>query len=78
MKKRNADSQIIRKKEFSCVKKHRWFVIGFHLYIYPSDPPIGDFEALKSWKPQKKGIWETLKFRWHTRVWSYAVYSDKI
>lgn len=56
----------------------RWFVIGLHLYVYPPDPPVGDFEALKNWKPEKKGVWETLKFRWHTGIWSYAVYSDEI
>lgn len=56
----------------------RWFVIGLHLYVYPPDPLVGDLEALKNWKPEKKGVWETLKFRWNTGIWSYTVYSDEI
>lgn len=56
--------------------KNRWFIIGLHLYVYPPDPEVGDMEALRKWKPVKKGIWETLKFRWHTGIWSYTVYSS--
>lgn len=60
------------------MSKARWFVIGLHLYVYPPDPAVGDMDALKHWKPEKKSIWETLKFRWHTGIWSCTVYSDSI
>lgn len=54
------------------MKHLRWFVIGLHLYIFPPDPEVGDMAALKNWKPKEIGIWETLKFRWYTGIWSYA------
>lgn len=54
------------------MKNLRWFVIGLHLYIFPPDPEMGDFAALENWRPRRMGIWETLKFRWYTRTWSYA------
>lgn len=50
----------------------RWFVIGLHLYVFPPEPEVGDIEALHNWIPQKKGIIETLKFRFHTGIWSYT------
>lgn len=46
----------------------RWFVIGLHLYVFPPEPEVGDIEALHNWIPQKKGIIETLKFRFHTGI----------
>lgn len=51
--------------------KIKWFIIGVHLYVFPPDPKVGDIETLKNWKPVKIGIVETLKFRWHTGIWSY-------
>jgi hypothetical protein len=53
------------------MNKIKWFVIGFHLYVFPPDPKVGDIEALINWKPEKKGVLETLKFRWHFGIWSY-------
>ena len=51
----------------------RWFVIGLHLYVFLPEPEVGDIEALHNWIPQKKGIIETLKFRFHTGIWSYKL-----
>ena len=28
------------------MNKIKWFVIGFHLYVFPPDPKVGDIEAL--------------------------------
>ena len=53
------------------MNKIKWFVIGFHLYVFPPDPKVGDIEALINWKPEKKGVLETFKFRWHVGIWSY-------
>ena len=50
----------------------RWFVIGLHLYVFPPEPEVGDIEALHNWIPQKRGLIETLKFRFHTGIWSYT------
>lgn len=50
------------------MNKIKWFVIGFHLYVFPPDPKVGDIEALINWKPEKKGVLETLKFRWQEMV----------
>lgn len=52
--------------------KTRWFIIGFHLYVFPEDPQLGDFQALRNWIPQRKGIFETIKFRFQTGIWSYT------
>ena len=54
------------------MNRMRWFVIGLHLYVFPPEPEVGDIEALHNWIPQKKGIIETLKFRFHTGIWSYT------
>lgn len=51
--------------------KIKWFVIGWHLYVFPPDPEVGDIKALLNWKPIEKGVIETLKFRWNTGVWTY-------
>lgn len=52
---------------------NRWFLIGLHLYIFPPEPKIGDFQALHNWEPRKMGIWDTLKFRWGMGIWRYTV-----
>lgn len=53
------------------MKTERWFIVGLHLYMFPPEPKIGDFEALHNWKPQKMGVWATLKFRQHAGIWCY-------
>lgn len=56
--------------------ERRWFIIGLHLYVYP---PVHDFKKMsdwRNWKPEKKGIMETLKFRWRRGIWSIAAYCD--
>lgn len=50
----------------------KWFIIGLHLYIFPPDPEVGDLDALHNWIPIKKGIIETIKFRFHTGIWKYS------
>ena len=50
----------------------KWFVIGLNLYVFPPDPEIGDMEGLKKWEPSKKGIIETLIFRFKTRTWAHS------
>ena len=53
----------------------KWFLIGFNLYAFPPDPEVGDFVALKKWKPIKLGFWETLKFRFKFKIWEYRIKS---
>ncbi len=62
IKKKNIDDHM---------NKIKWFIVGTHLYVFPPEPKVGDIEALKNWVPDKKGFFETLKFRWHTGIWSY-------
>lgn len=54
------------------MKHLRWFIIGLHLYVFPPDPEVGGMVSFKNWKPRKMSIWETLKFRWYTGIWSYT------
>lgn len=49
----------------------KWFIIGLHLYVFPPEPEVGDMDTLHNWIPLKKGIIETLKFRFHTGIWNY-------
>lgn len=54
----------------------RFALIGMNMFIFPPDPKIGDFEALKKWELIKVGFWQTLKFRIKFKYWSYAIKYD--
>lgn len=56
--------------------ERRWFIIGLHLYVYPPAPSIKARDNWRNWKPEKKGVMETLKFRWRRGIWSYSAYCD--
>jgi len=34
--------------------------IGLRIYIWPKDPEVGDFEALKKWEPRKLSILKSI------------------
>nr|DAM03157.1 MAG TPA: hypothetical protein [Caudoviricetes sp.] len=59
-------------------KDLRFFIIGLRLSIFPPDPPIGDFKALKEWKPIRCSIIECIKLRIKLRFWGYTcIYNPK-
>lgn len=36
--------------------------IGCRIYIWPKDPDVGDFEALKKWKPKRLSFINSIIF----------------
>lgn len=54
-----------------------WFIIGLDFWIFPSEPKIGNLEALHEWEPIKAGIWRCLKLRWELKDWRYTINSEE-
>lgn len=65
-------------KKLESTKRLEWVIIGLELYVWPPEPPIGDWEAFRKWQPENKGIWACLKLRFKIGFWGEYLRSDNV